>query len=425
MKMREMDKKQLSQMRDKAVQALAAYKQRGLQLNMARGKPCQEQLELTRAMHEQLRDFRDEDGADVRNYGNLVGIPECRRLFGQILGMDPDLVILGGASSLSMMHNCVGRAFVRGVLPGMTPWFKLEKVKFLCPAPGYDRHFLVSDSFYIENLTVPMKDDGPDMDVVQDLVENDSSVKGIWVVPMYSNPSGVTFSDEVVRRFAGLNPAAEDFRIYWDNAYAVHHLYAEEENRDHLLNLYAELKKQGKEDLVYMFASTSKVSMASGGVGGMAMSPRNYDWAKKQLSIQTIGYNRVNQLRHARFLPDMQAVDDLMMQHAAIIRPKFDLVLKMLEQELAPLDCCRWHKPRGGYFISFFAPEGTAKRIVGLCKEAGVVLTGAGATYPYGKDPEDSNIRIAPTFPPTAELEQAMEVFCQAVRLAVAEKYLA
>ena len=424
MKIQDMDSQELKALKAAAEQALADYKSRGLQLNMARGKPCADQLELCNAIHGPLGDFKDEDGADVRNYGNLIGIPECRRLFGEILGVDPDLVLAGGSSSLNMMHFTVGNAFVHGVLEGMTPWYKLDKVKFLCPSPGYDRHFAVSNSYYIENVAVPMKEDGPDMDVVEQLVSSDPSVKGIWVVPKYSNPGGLTFSDEVVRRFAALQPAAEDFRIFWDNAYAVHDLYPDEEQRDHLLNLYDELKKNGKEDMVYMFASTSKVTMATAGVGAMAMSKRNYEWIKKNLSIATIGPNRVNQLRHARFLPDMQAVDKHMRLHADILRPKFEMVLSMLERELGDLDCCSWSKPRGGYFISFFAPKGTAKHIVALCKEAGVVLTGAGATYPYGNDPDDSNIRIAPSYPPLAELEQAMEVFCCCVKLAAAEKYL-
>ena len=424
MKMQEMSKSQLLSLKSRSEEALAACKERGLQLNMARGKPCPEQLDLCGDIHAELTDFKDGDGADVRNYGNLIGIPECRRLFAQILEVDPEQVFVGGSSSLNLMYDMMGIAFVHGVLEGMTPWYKLDKVRFLCPVPGYDRHFAVSDSYYVENVPVPMLDDGPDMDIVEKLVAADPTVKGIWVVPKYSNPTGLTFSDEVVRRFAALEPAAEDFRIYWDNAYAVHDLYPEDEKRDHLLGLYGELKKKGKEDMAYMFASTSKVTMASAGVGAVAMSPRNYEWAKKRFSIQTIGFNRVNQLRHARFIPDMQALDRLMMGHAAILRPKFRLVLDLLERELGQLDCCSWSKPKGGYFISFSAPAGTAKRIVALCKEAGVVLTGAVATYPYGQDPEDSNIRIAPSFPPLDELEQAMEVFCWSVRLAAAEKYL-
>ena len=424
MDMEHMNKEDMLALKAAAEQALADYKSRGLQLNMARGKPCSEQLDLCAGIHETLTYFKDEDGADVRNYGNLVGTPECRRLFGEILGVDPAQVLVGGSSSLNMMHFTVGNAYVRGVLEGMTPWHELDKVKFLCPAPGYDRHFTVSDYFHIENVPVPMLADGPDMDAVEKLVASDPAVKGVWVVPKYSNPSGITFSDEVVRRFAALEPAAKDFRIFWDNAYAVHDLYAEEENRDHLLNLYDELKKNGKEDMVYMFASTSKVTMATGGVGAMAMSPRNFEWIKKNLSVATIGFDRVNQLRHVRYIPDMQALDRVMQGHAAILRPKFETVLSILERELAGLGCCSWSKPRGGYFISFFAPKGTAKRIVALCKEAGVVLTGAGATYPYGNDPDDSNIRIAPSFPPLSELEQAMEVFCWSVKLAAAEKAL-
>lgn len=424
MKLEQMDKQQLAAMKAESEAALASYKQRGLALNMARGKPCTEQLDLVNAIHGELTEFKDGDGADVRNYGNLVGIPECREFFGRIMGVDPELVIVGGSSSLNLMYDTVSLAFAHGVLPGMTPWHKLDQVKFLCPAPGYDRHFAVSNEFYIENVAVPMLEDGPDMDVVEELVSTDPTVKGLWVVPKYSNPTGITFSDEVVRRFAALSPAAEDFRIYWDNAYAVHDLYPEEEGRDHLLNLYDELKKKGKEDMAYFFASTSKVTMASAGVGAMAMSPANFEWRKKHLSIQTIGFNRVNQLRHSRFIPDMQALDRVMMAHASLIRPKFELVLEQLDKELAGLGCCSWSRPRGGYFISFMGPEGTAKRIVALCKEAGVVLTGAGATYPYGKDPQDRNIRIAPTYPPLDELRQAMEVFCWSVKQAAAEKYL-
>ncbi|MBQ1343363.1 MAG: aminotransferase [Firmicutes bacterium] len=424
MKLENMNKDELLALKAAAEQALADFKSRGLQLNMARGKPCTEQTDLSNGLQTTMTEFKDENGADVRNYGNLEGIPELRRLFGQILGVDPELVLVGGASSLNLMFDTVSHSFVHGVLEGMTPWYKLDQVKFLCPSPGYDRHFAVSDNFYIENVTVPMQADGPDMDVVERLVSSDPAVKGIWVVPKYSNPTGITFSDEVVRRFAALEPAAEDFRIYWDNAYAVHDLYTEEEGRDHLLNLYDELKKNGKEDMAYFFASTSKVTIAASGVGAMAMSPRNFEWARKNMSVQAIGFNRVNQLRHAHFIPDMQALDELMMRHAAIIRPKFQLVLSRLSEEIAPLDCCSWSEPRGGYFISFNGPAGTAKRIVALCKEAGVVLTGAGATYPYGKDPADSNIRIAPTFPPLEELAQAMEVFCWSVKLAAAEKYL-
>ena len=423
MKLAEMDRAAVAQMKEKAEQAYAAYQARGLKLNMARGKPSPEQMALTIGLQQTLAEFNDENGEDVRNYGNLTGLTEMRRLFGQIMGLPEELVIIGGSSSLNLMYDTVNRAYIHGVLPGMTPWCKLDTVKCLCPVPGYDRHFCLSESFGIENVPVPMTENGPDMDVVERMVAEDASIKGMWCVPMYSNPGGITYSDEAVRRIAALEPAAEDFRVFWDNAYAVHHLdFAQ---RDHLLNLYEACLEQGNEERAYFFASTSKVTVAGAGIAAMAMGPKNYAWTKQQLGAQTIGYDKVNQLRHAYYLPDMAAVEAVMRQHARIIGPKFELVLEKLDQELAPLGLGAWNHPKGGYFISFFAPEGTAKRVVSLCKEAGVVLTGAGATYPYGKDPADSNIRIAPTFPPLSELEQAMEIFCLAVKIAASEKMLA
>ena len=422
MKFADMDIAALEQLRDKSQQALADYKATGMALDMSRGKPCHDQLELSNDLHQALTDFKASDGVDVRNYGVLLGIPEARQLFGDILGVPAAQVIIGGSSSLNLMYDMLSRAYIRGVEAGATPWHKQEKIKFLCPSPGYDRHFAVSDSFGVENIPVPMCADGPDMDIVEQMVNNDASIKGMWCVPMYSNPDGITYSDDVVRRIAALKPAASDFRLFWDNAYCVHHLY--EDDQDCLLNIYDECVKNGSEDMVYMFASTSKITMASAGLAAVAMSPKNFEWIKQQLSIQTIGYNRVNQLRHMRFLPDLNAVNALMMRHAQILRPKFEMVLNLLEKEIAPLEIASWHKPKGGYFISFFAPEGTAKRIVALCKDAGVTMTGAGASYPYGNDPADSNIRIAPTFPSLDELQKAMEVFCWAVKLAAAEQKL-
>jgi len=422
MNMREMNKDQLERAKREQEQAYAAWKSRGIQLNMARGKPCAQQLELSRGLHEPLTDFKDADGVDTRNYGGLTGIPEAKKLFGAILGVDPSLVIMGGAASLNLMYDMVCRAYTHGVLPGLPPWRKLERVRFLCPAPGYDRHFAITEHFGFELLTVAMTPAGPDMDQVEELAK-DPAVKGIWCVPMYSNPDGITYSDETVRRLANLEPAAPDFRIFWDNAYCLHHLDAAD--RDVLANVYDACRAAGHEDMVYLFASMSKITLAGGSISAMAMSPANYAWVEKQLAIQTISYDKVNQLRHCRFFPDLAAVEALMVRHGAILKPKFELVLELLDREIAPLGIASWHRPKGGYFVSFNALPGTARRIVALCKEAGVTLTGAGATYPYQKDPRDSNIRLAPSFPPPEELRQAMEVFCVAVKLAAAEKLLA
>lgn len=421
MKLSEMDRSTLLQMKTDCEEAFAAYKARGLKLNMARGKPSQAQLELTRDMYEPLDGFADSTGEDTRNYGSMTGIPEARRLMGQMLGVPADQVIVGGSSSLNLMYDTLCRAWIHGVGPDSTPWCAQGPIRFLCPSPGYDRHFAVSASFGIENIPIPMTVNGPDMDVVERLVQ-DPSVKGLWCVPQYSNPDGYTCSEETVRRFAALKPAAPDFRIFWDNAYGVHHLYPD--RRDQLLNLYEECVKQGSEDLAYYFCSTSKITAASAGMAAVGMSKRNFDWTCKWMSIQTIGYDRISQLRHTRYLKDMDNIAALMEKHAALLRPKFDLVLSMLEKELAPLGVGFWHVPKGGYFISFFGANGTAKRIVSLCAEAGVVLTGAGATYPYGKDQTDSNIRLSPSFPPLEELQQAMEIFCLAAKLATLENLL-
>ncbi len=406
------------------MKALAEYKARNLSLDMSRGKPNAEQLNLTNDMltHCLDGDHISERGVDCRNYGVLDGIYEAKRLFMPMLGIGRYEIIIGGNSSLQMMYDTIARAMLLGVKDSEQPWCKLPAVKWLCPAPGYDRHFAICEAFGIEMITVPMHSDGPDMDMIEKLVAEDDTIKGIWCVPKYANPTGITYSDEVVRRFASLNPKAKDFRIFWDNAYCVHDLYGE---GDRLINILDECKKTGKQDMVLIFGSTSKISFPGGGIAAVGASEDNINFMKKQMSIQIIGYDKLNQLRHARFFKNFEGLMEHMQKHRAIIRPKFDAVLDALDKELAPLGIGSWTKPNGGYFIAFDAPEGCAKRVVALCKDTGVVMTGAGATFPYGKDPYDSNIRIAPTYPTVEELKLAMEIFCVAVKLAAAEKLLA
>lgn len=407
-------------------QAEAQYKElcdKGLKLDMSRGKPAPSQLDLTLDMLTHCLDGEciSENGTDCRNYGILDGIKEAKDLCMPMLGVKEDEIIIGGNSSLQLMYDTIARAMLLGVLHGDKPWSKNEKVKFLCPAPGYDRHFAICQSMGIEMITVPYKADGPDMDIVEKLVAEDELIKGIWCVPMYSNPEGITYSDEVVKRFANLSPKAKDFRIFWDNAYCVHHLT---DTPDTLLNLLEEAKKTGKEDMVFMFTSTSKISFPGGGLAVIGASAANIEFIKSQMTYQTIGFDKLNQLRHARFFKDFDGIKAHMLKHREIIAPKFEIVLNALDKEIAPIEFGQWHKPNGGYFISFNGLPGTAKRTVELCKNAGVVLTGAGATYPYGIDPEDKNIRIAPTYPTTEELAMAMEVFCVAVKLAACEVLL-
>ncbi len=407
-------------------QAEAQYKElcaKGLKLDMSRGKPAPSQLDLTLDMLTHCLDGEciSENGTDCRNYGILDGIKEAKDLCMPMLGVKEDEIIIGGNSSLQLMYDTIARAMLLGVLHGEKPWSKNEKVKFLCPAPGYDRHFAICQSMGIEMITVPYKADGPDMDIVEKLVSEDELIKGIWCVPMYSNPEGITYSDEVVKRFANLSPKAKDFRIFWDNAYCVHHLT---DTPDTLLNLLEEAKKTGKEDMVFMFTSTSKISFPGGGLAVIGASAANIEFIKSQMTYQTIGFDKLNQLRHARFFKNFDGIKAHMLKHREIIAPKFDIVLDALDKEITPLGFGQWHKPSGGYFVSFNGLQGTAKRTVELCKNAGVVLTGAGATYPYGIDPEDKNIRIAPTYPTTEELAMAMEVFCVAVKLAACETLL-
>lgn len=396
------------------------YKAKGLKLDMSRGKPATSQLDLTDDMLLHCLDGAhiSETGVDCRNYGVLDGIYEAKRLFMEMLGVGRYEIIVGGNSSLCMMYDSIARAMLLGVMGGKKPWSKNEHVKFLCPAPGYDRHFAICESMGIEMITIPYNSDGPDMDMIEELVSKDEEIKGIWCVPMYSNPTGITYSDEVVKRFANLSPKADDFRIFWDNAYCVHHL---SDTPDRLLNILEECKKTGKENMVYIFTSTSKISFPGGGLAVLAASEANINFIKDQMSYQTIGYDKLNQLRHARFFKDFDGIKEHMKKHRAIIEPKFNVVLNALDREIAPLGIGEWHKPKGGYFIAFDGLDNTAKRTVELCKEAGVVLTDAGATFPYGKDPKDKNIRIAPTFPTVEELEKAIEIFCVAVKLASIE----
>ena len=395
-------------------------KAKGLKLDMSRGKPGPEQLDLTLEMLDcvNARDgYQTANGTDTRNYGLLDGIPEAKAIFADILGVQPENVIVGGNSSLNMMFDYIATAFAKGVC-GHEPWARQGTVKFLCPAPGYDRHFAITESFGIEMLTVPLLDNGPDMDLVEKLVK-DPLVKGIWCVPMYSNPDGITYSDETVRRMAALQPAAEDFRIMWDNAYAVHHLT---DTPDTLLNIYKEAAALGKEDMVIEFASTSKISFPGSGIAAMAASPANVADVKKRMTVQTIGHDKLNMLRHVRFFKNADGVREHMKLHAAILRPKFAAVLEALESNLGGKGIARWHKPAGGYFVSVNLLDGCAKETVRLLKEAGVVMTGAGATYPYGRDPRDANIRIAPTYPSLEELKEAMALFCICAELACAKK---
>lgn len=397
----------------------------GLQLDMSRGKPSTSQLDISLGLLDVLTSksgFLASDGLDCRNYGGLDGIPEAKQLMAEMMGTAPEHVIVFGNASLSIMYDSISRSYTHGVL-GNTPWCKLDKIKFLCPVPGYDRHFAITERFGIEMINIPMTQDGPDMDLVEELVNNDETVKGIWCVPKYSNPQGINYSDDTVRRFASLKPAAKDFRIYWDNAYVIHHLY--EDHQAELLDIISECEKAGNPDIVYEFASTSKVSFSGAGIAALAASKANLDDIKKQLTIQTIGYDKINQLRHVTYFKNLEGLKQHMKKHANEMRPKFEAVLDVLEEELADTGIASWEKPYGGYFISFEAMEGCAKKIVAKCKEAGVTLTGAGATYPYGKDPKDSNIRIAPTFPNAEELAAAAELFVLCVKLVSVEKLLA
>ena len=421
----EMTKEELVALRKDLKAKYHDFQTKDLRLDMSRGKPSADQLDLSMGMMDVLSsddDLTCEDGTDCRNYGVLTGIDEAKELLADMMEVNPSTIIIYGNSSLNVMYDTVSRAMTHGIM-GNTPWCRQDKVKFLCPVPGYDRHFAITEYFGIEMINVPMTSEGPDMDMVEHLVASDPAIKGIWCVPKYSNPQGYSYSDETVRRFARLEPAAPDFRIFWDNAYGVHHLY--DHDQDHLIEILAECKRAGNPDLVYKFASTSKISFPGSGIAAIATSHNNLEDIKAQLKNQTIGHDKVNQLRHVRFFKDMDGMREHMRKHADILRPKFEAVEEILERELGGLGIGEWTKPKGGYFISFDSLDGCAKDIVARCKKAGVVMTGAGATYPYGKDPHDSNIRIAPSFPTPEELAVASEVFVLSVKLVSVEKLLA
>ena len=400
------------------------YQAKDLHLDMSRGKPSQEQLDLTMGMMDVLSSEADltcEDGTDCRNYGVLDGIKEAKDLLADVMEVHPDNIIIYGNSSLNVMYDTISRSMTHGVM-GNTPWCKLDKVKFLCPVPGYDRHFAITEYFGIEMINVPMLATGPDMDMVEELVKNDESIKGIWCVPKYSNPQGITYSDETVRRFARLQPAAKDFRIYWDNAYCVHHLY--DINQDHLIEIVAECKRAGNPDMVYKFTSTSKICFPGSGVAAIATSANNLEDIKKQLKIQTIGHDKVNQLRHVRYFKDIHGIVEHMKLHANLLRPKFEMIAATFERELKGRGVGTWHEPKGGYFVAYETLEGCAKDVVSKMQKAGVTMTPAGAPFPYGKDPKDSVIRISPSYPSLENLTTAVDIFVVCVKLASIEKIL-
>ena len=421
---RDLDKEELLELKQKLDERFEEIKIKRLNLDMSRGKPSKAQLDLAMGMMDVLTsesDLKCIEGVDCRNYGVLDGIKEAKQLLADMTEVPIDNIVIFGNSSLNIMYDTIARSMTHGVM-GSTPWCKLDKVKFLCPVPGYDRHFAITEHFGIEMINVPMTPDGPDMDIVEKLVSEDEAIKGIWCVPKYSNPQGITYSDETVHRFAKLNPAAKDFRIFWDNAYGIHHLY--EDKQDYLIEILMECKKEGHPDMVYKFCSTSKVSFPGSGVAAIAASDANLVAIREQMKIQTIGHDKLNQLRHARFYKTIHGMVQHMKLHANIMRPKFEIVLQTLEKELTGLEIGSWMNPRGGYFISFDAMEGCAKAIVAKAKEAGLVMTEAGATFPYGKDPKDSNIRIAPSYPTEEELITAMEIFILSVKLVSIDKIL-
>lgn len=405
---------------DKVSAEYESWKAKGLKLNMARGKPSKQQLDLVSGILTALTSAEEcvDSGVDARNYGELKGLESARKLFADILGCKTSQVFAGGNSSLQLMYDTVSKAYTHGLLHSEKPWCKEESVKWLCPAPGYDRHFKVTENFGFELITIPMTENGPDMDIVENLIK-DPSVKGMWNVPKYSNPDGIIYSDKTIERIAKMKPAAPDFLLMWDNAYCIHEFDTDFVPFPDIIGLCAE---NGNADMVYEFASTSKVTFPGAGVAVMAASEANIAYFTKLIGIQTIGFDKINQLRHVRFLKDKAHTLELMKQHAAILAPKFHAVLDALDREIAPLEIAQYKRPVGGYFISLDAMPGTAKRVVQLCREAGVTLTGAGATFPYGVDPADSNIRIAPSLPPVEELQQAIAVLCNSLKLAALEK---
>lgn len=425
MDFRKLSREELQSQLEKLNSRYSDYKSQNLKLDMSRGKPCTEQLDISMEMLDCIGSkdiLKAADGTDCRNYGGIDGIPEAKQLFAEMLEVSQKEIIIGGNSSLTMMYDTIARAMQFGVVDSETPWGKLPVVKFLCPSPGYDRHFAICQLFGIEMIIIDMKEDGPDMDAVEKLVAEDEAIKGIWCVPKYSNPDGITYSDAVVDRFAKMTTKAKDFRIFWDNAYAVHHLT---DHPDQLKNILTACKETGNENRVFIFSSTSKISFPGAGVAVMASSESNLNFIRKQLSIQAIGPDKINQLRHVRYFKNMNGIREHMKRHAEIIGPKFDTVLDILEEELGNKNIAAWNRPKGGYFISLNTLEGCARKVVSMAAEAGVILTSAGATYPYGKDPKDGNIRIAPTFPSLEELKKAISILCTCVQISSIEKILA
>lgn len=421
---KDLNVEELQSLKKELEDQFAEIKAKNLKLDMSRGKPSKAQLDLSMGMMDVLSSEADltcEEGVDCRNYGVLDGINEAKQLLSDMSEVPKENIVIFGNSSLNVMYDTISRSMTHGVM-GSTPWCKLDKVKFLCPVPGYDRHFAITEHFGIEMINIPMTEEGPNMDMVEALVNNDETVKGIWCVPKYSNPQGYTYSDQTVRRFARLKPAAKDFRIYWDNAYTIHHLH--DDNQDYLIEILMACKQEGNPDMVYKFCSTSKISFPGSGIAAIAASTANLADIRKQMTIQTIGHDKVNQLRHARYFKDIHGVVEHMRKHADILRPKFEAVIDVLNKELSGLEIGSWTEPRGGYFISFDSLEGCAKAIVAKAKEAGVIMTPAGATFPYGKDPKDSNIRIAPSFPTPEELSMAANIFVLSVKLVSIDKIL-
>ena len=421
---KDMSRDELLSLKASLLEQYKTEEAKGLSLNMARGKPGATQLAISMPLLDEINSKSDMTtllGNDTRNYGDWDGIGECRQLMADMMEVKKANVVVCGNSSLNIMYDTVVRSMVMGV-NGLTPWCKLDKVKFLCPVPGYDRHFKITETFGIEMIPVPLGEDGPDMDMVEEYVSGDDAVKGIWCVPKYSNPTGITYSDEVVRRFANLKPAAADFRIFWDNAYCIHHLY--DDMKDKIPNILEECEKAGNPDMVYVFASTSKISFPGSGVSAVATSLANMEYIKKFMTTQIIGHDKINQLRHARFFKNIDGLNAHMKKHADLMRPKFEAVLTVLDRELAGLEIGTWTRPRGGDFISFDSMPGCAKAIVAKCRDLGLVLTGAGATYPYGRDPKDSNIRIAPSFPTPEEMFEAAGMFALCVKIVSVEKLL-
>ena len=420
----ELSREELTELKAELKAQYREMQNKDLKLDMSRGKPSLDQLDLSMGLMDVLSsdaDLKCEDGTDCRNYGVLDGIREAKELLADMMEVAPDQIIIYGNSSLNVMYDTVSRSFARGVM-GNIPWCKLDKVKFLCVVPGYDRHFAITEYFGIENVPVPMLEHGPDMDMVEKLVSEDEAVKGIWCVPKYSNPTGNSYSDEVVRRFARLKPAARDFRIYWDNAYTIHHLY--DLDQDYIIEILAECKRCGNPDMVYKFASTSKICFPGSGIAAIAASHNNLEDIRHQLKVQTIGHDKINQLRNVRYFKDIHGMVEHMKKHADIMRPKFEMVEEVLERELDGLGIATWSKPKGGYFISLDTLDGCAKKVVEKCRKAGVIMTPAGATYPGGVDPHDANIRIAPSFPPVEDLRTATELLALCVKYVSVNKFL-